>query len=73
MAGGVIVDDFDNDGLLDIIASSYNVCEHLKYFHNNGDGTFSDRSEKAGFIDQTSAASTSARRTTTMTGAWTSW
>ena len=31
MAGGVIVDDFDNDGLLDIVTSSYNVCEHLKY------------------------------------------
>ena len=52
MAGGVIVDDFDNDGLLDIVTSSYNMCEHLHFFHNNGDGTFSDRSAQAGLLDE---------------------
>jgi tetratricopeptide (TPR) repeat protein len=52
MAGGVIVDDFENNGLLDVVTSSMNMCEHLHYFHNNGDGTFSDRSEKAGLADQ---------------------
>jgi len=52
MAGGIIVDDFDNDGLLDIVTSSYDMCEHLHFFHNNGDGTFSDRSAQAGFLDQ---------------------
>jgi tetratricopeptide (TPR) repeat protein len=52
MAGGVIVDDFDNDGLLDVVTSSYNMCEHMHFFHNNGDGTFSDRSEQAGLLDQ---------------------
>jgi tetratricopeptide (TPR) repeat protein len=52
MAGGIIVDDFDNDGLLDIVTSSYDVCEHLHFFHNNGDGTFTDRSREAGLMDQ---------------------
>jgi hypothetical protein len=52
MAGGVIVEDFDNDGLLDIVTSSYDQCEALHFFHNNGDGTFTDRALKAGFGDQ---------------------
>ena len=51
-AGGVIVDDFDNDGLLDVIVSSVNNCDPLRFFHNNGDGTFSDRTEQAGLGDQ---------------------
>jgi tetratricopeptide (TPR) repeat protein len=52
MAGGVIVDDFDNDGLLDIVSSSMDMCAALHYFHNNGDGTFSDRARAAGLADQ---------------------
>lgn len=52
MAGGVIVDDFDNDGRLDVVTSSYNVCEHMHLFHNNGDGTFADRTAQAGLMDQ---------------------
>jgi tetratricopeptide (TPR) repeat protein len=51
-AGGVIVDDFDNDGLLDVVASSMGVCDPIHFFHNNGDGTFSDRTKEAGLIDQ---------------------
>jgi tetratricopeptide (TPR) repeat protein len=52
MAGGVIVDDFENNGLLDIVTSSYDQCESLHYFHNNGDGTFTDRVAQAGLSDQ---------------------
>jgi hypothetical protein len=51
-AGGVIVDDFDNDGLLDIVVSSMDVCDPIRFFHNNGDGTFSDRTEQAGLMNQ---------------------
>lgn len=52
MAGGVIVDDFDNDGFLDVVTSSYDQCESLHFFHNNGDGTFTDRAIQAGLADQ---------------------
>jgi len=51
-AGGLIVDDFENNGLLDVVISSQDVCDPLRYFHNNGDGTFSDWSERAGLLNQ---------------------
>jgi hypothetical protein len=52
MAGGVIMDDFDNDGRLDLIVSSAGPCDPLHYFHNNGDGTFSDWTAKSGLANQ---------------------
>ena len=48
MAGGIIVDDFENNGRLDVVTSSVGVCEPMHYFHNNGDGTFTDQSVKSG-------------------------
>jgi hypothetical protein len=51
-AGGVIVDDFDGDGLLDVLASSMDVCDPIRLFHNKGDGTFTDVSKEAGLQDQ---------------------
>ncbi len=51
-SGGVVVDDFDNDGLLDVMASSNDMCEQLQFFHNNGDGTFTDRTAQAGLTGQ---------------------
>ena len=47
-AGGVIVDDFDNDGVFDIAISSVNDCEPLALYHGNGDGTFTNRAAEAG-------------------------
>lgn len=52
MSGGLIVDDFENNGLLDIVTSDYGQCAPMHYFHNNGDGTFTDRTEKAGLAGQ---------------------
>jgi hypothetical protein len=54
-AGGLAVDDFENNGLLDIFASSMETCDPIKYFHNNGDGTFTDRTAQAGLADQLGA------------------
>jgi len=51
-AGGVIVDDFDNDDLLDVVVSSQDMCDPIHFFHNNGDGTFTDRTKEAGMLDQ---------------------
>ncbi|WP_159440662.1 CRTAC1 family protein [Mucilaginibacter sp. OK098] len=50
-AGGSIVDDFDSDGYLDIITSGMDLQDHMHYFHNNGDGTFSDRTAQSGLQD----------------------
>ncbi|QNI31261.1 VCBS repeat-containing protein [Alloacidobacterium dinghuense] len=51
-AGGVILDDFDGDGLLDLMISSSAPMEQLRFFHNNGDGTFSDRTRQAGLTGE---------------------
>ncbi len=54
--GGSVMDDFDGDGRLDIVASSaglFAVAEgesanQLRYFRNEGDGTFTERTTEAG-------------------------
>jgi hypothetical protein len=51
-SGGIIVDDFDNDGLLDVLLSGFDQCEPMHFFHNNGDGTFADRTVQAGLANQ---------------------
>jgi FG-GAP-like repeat/ASPIC and UnbV len=48
MAGGAIVEDFDQDGYLDIVTSSWGLDESMHYFRNNADGSFSDLSESSG-------------------------
>jgi tetratricopeptide (TPR) repeat protein len=52
MSGGLIVDDFENKGLLDIVTSDFGQCAPMHYFHNNGDGTFSDHASQAGLSGQ---------------------
>jgi len=54
--GGVIMDDFDNDGRLDIVTSSSHPCDPLIYFHNSGDGTFDDWSEASGLASELGGA-----------------
>lgn len=52
MSGGLIVDDFERNGLFDIVTSDFGQCAPMHFFHNNGDGTFADRSAQAGLSDQ---------------------
>lgn len=47
-AGGVITDDFDNDGYMDIVTSGMGLDDAMHYFKNNADGTFSDVTSKSG-------------------------
>ena len=47
-AGGAIIDDFDNDGDLDIVLSSWDLGEKMYFFKNNGNGSFSDASVSSG-------------------------
>jgi tetratricopeptide (TPR) repeat protein len=52
MAGGIIVDDFRNNGRLDVVKSSFDTCAPMKYFSNNGDGTFTEQAAQMGLADQ---------------------
>ena len=51
-AGGAVMEDFDNDGLLDLAVTTYDPTEHMAYYRNSGDGTFEDRTESAGLTKQ---------------------
>src|SRR5256885_9241281 len=54
MSGGVALFDYDNDGYLDIYLVNSLTVDMVKskqktrslLYHNNGDGTFTDRSEE---------------------------
>jgi tetratricopeptide (TPR) repeat protein len=48
LCGGVICDDFDNDGHLDIITSTWDPQGQLNFFRNNGEGQFVNQTEAAG-------------------------
>lgn len=50
-AGGSIVEDFNNDGYLDIVTSAWGLDDPMHYFANNADGTFSDVSKASGLSD----------------------
>jgi len=51
-SGGAIMDDFDNDGLLDIVVTTQDLTQHMAFYRNKGDGTFEDRTEAAGLLGQ---------------------
>ena len=48
ISGGTIMEDFNNDNYLDLVVSAYGLRDQMHYFQNNGDGTFTDITEKAG-------------------------
>lgn len=53
LAGGVSLEDFDGDGRLDLIVSSWGIRDQLVYLRNEGDGRFSNRTEQAGLAGET--------------------
>jgi FG-GAP-like repeat/ASPIC and UnbV len=51
-SGGAIMEDFDNDGLLDLVVTSSAPTQPMAFFRNKGDGTFEDRTTAAGLDKQ---------------------
>jgi hypothetical protein len=51
-AGGAIMEDFDGDGLLDVVVSSLDPTEALGVYRNKGNGVFEERGQAAGVTRQ---------------------
>lgn len=47
LAGGCIADDFNNDGHYDIVTSSWGSQGKMKYFQNDGNGSFIDKTDES--------------------------
>ena len=52
LAGSVTMEDFEGNGLLDLVISSSMPGGQLRYFHNNGNGTFTERTQESGLIGE---------------------
>ena len=52
-AGGTVVEDVDGDGDLDLVMTSLDPCEPVRYYRNRGDGYFDDGAAAAGLSGQT--------------------
>ena len=51
-SGGAILDDFHNNGSLDLVVTTYDPTQPMAFYRNKGDGTFEDRTEAAGLSKQ---------------------
>ena len=49
-AGGAIVDDFDNDGFLDVITSTMDPNGQVRFFRSRGDGSFEELTARANLV-----------------------
>jgi FG-GAP-like repeat/ASPIC and UnbV len=52
MAGGAVMEDFDNDGLLDLATTSFDATVPMALYHNQGDRTFQEMTASAGLSEQ---------------------
>ncbi len=53
LSGGSVVEDFDGDDRLDVMVTSIGLRDQMHFYHNNGDGTFSERTREAGLVGLT--------------------
>jgi hypothetical protein len=47
-AGGIAIEDFDGDGLLDLFVTTQDLKGQARLFHHGADGGFADRTAEAG-------------------------
>jgi hypothetical protein len=48
LSGGIVLDDLDGDGLIDVLTSTWDYLGEMQLFRNNGDGSFTERTAEAG-------------------------
>lgn len=48
LSGGTIVDDFNNDGWLDVVTSSWSTSGQIRFFQGRGSGSFVENTIEAG-------------------------
>ncbi|MDX1642109.1 MAG: VCBS repeat-containing protein, partial [Balneolaceae bacterium] len=48
LSGGSVTEDFNHDGFIDVMASSWGLDDQIHYFENSGDGTFIKKTDEAG-------------------------
>ena len=53
LSGGTVIDDFNGDGNLDIVVTSWGVHDPMAYFESDGRGAFIDRTQAAGLAGMT--------------------
>jgi hypothetical protein len=52
MAGGAVMDDFDGDGFLDLVSTTWDPCDHAKAFRGDGRGGFEEVTRAWGLDEQ---------------------
>ncbi|MBM84307.1 MAG: hypothetical protein CMJ78_27440 [Planctomycetaceae bacterium] len=50
LAGGIVLDDFNGDHLIDVLVSTWHTEGQLQYFQRQKDGSFQDKTDDAGLV-----------------------
>lgn len=48
VSGGTVLEDFNNDGHLDVLISAFRLGDQLRFFSSQGDGTFEEKTRESG-------------------------
>lgn len=55
LSGGVCLEDFNGDGMIDVLASSWSLGSQLRFFAGGTDGSFTEHTAEAGITGITGA------------------